>query len=34
MKTLLEPGWRGCYRAFLKANGIGSLRDVDAREEK
>jgi len=33
-KTLLAPSWRGCYRAFLKANGIKSLYDVDAREDK
>jgi len=33
-KTLLEPGWRGCYRNFLRANGIGSLYDAVARRGK
>ena len=30
-KTLLEPSWRGCYRNFLRANGIMSIYDAVAR---
>ncbi len=30
-KTLLDPNWRGCYRNFLKANGIRSICDAVVR---
>ncbi len=27
-KTIMAPNWRGCYRNFLKSNGIKSIHDA------